>query len=203
MKGLFIVFIACLLYSCTGKNNTIEKSETLYKQALIVAQRADQTENELFLGFKFGMTEAEVRKHMEKLEKDKKVYVNDNSSYQYDFLHSSGLKLYLNFRPKFHDGKLYEMVYPISNPIGLSSGNYVFITSAFSDSERKSGFSNFIVNDAMGEPSYIYIKGNLIITFGESGSDEMRYTNAPIAKIVKAAEEKERKAKAKESYSDF
>lgn len=203
MRKLSIFLTICLFTACSGGGNPTDKTDNLYKQALIEAQHADQTENELFLGFKFGMSEKEIRAHLEKLRKDGKVYVNDDSQFQYDFIHSSGLTLYFNFIPEYYEGILYEMAYPIRNSFGPSSGDYVFVAGAFLDSERMSGFSRFITKDILGEPIYTYTKGNLIITFENSGGAEMKYTNAPIAKIVKAGEESEKREKAKESYSDF
>lgn len=203
MRSLSIFLTICLFTACSGGENTAEKTENLYNQALIKAQGAEQTENELFLGFKFGMTEAEVMKHMKKLLQEGKVYVNDNSKYQYDLNHSMGLKLYVNFRPQYHEGKLYEIIYPVHNSVISTDGDYAYAAGAFINSERYSGFSTFITKDAMGEPIYSCIKENLIITFQDSGGPEMRYSNAPIGKIVKAAEEREKREKAKESYSDF
>lgn len=200
---VFVVFMPAL-FSCISSN---EKSEDIKRKELLAAieqaEQSEQIENELFLGFKFGMAEKEVDNHLKKLLKEGKLYLNNSKEYQYDYTSKYGIKNNVNFIPKFHEGKLYEMVYPIVNPLTPSKGDYIFMASDFISSDKGKQFKSIITEDIFGETVYTSIKGNLIIKFENSSGSKMRYTNAPVDRIVSDLNDQEREKKAEESSSEF
>lgn len=205
MKAFFktLVFAVCLsaLWSCVSSKE--KRKEDELKFAIEQAELSDQTENDLFLGFKFGMSEKDVDNHLKKLLKEGKLYLNNSKEYQYDYTSKYGIKNNVNFIPKFHEGKLYEMVYPIVNPLTPSKGDYIFMASDFISSDKGKQFKSIITEDIFGETVYTSIKGNLIIKFENSSGSKMRYTNAPVDRIVSDLNDQEREKKAKESSSEF
>lgn len=198
-----LVFAVCLsaLWSCVSSKE--KRKEDELKFAIEQAELSEQAENDLFLGFKFGMTEKEVKKHLDQLMKEEKIYLNKAMEYQYDYTSNFGVVNNINFVPKFHDGKLYEMVFPIVNSLTPSKGDYIFMASDFISSDKGKQFKSIITEDIFGETVYTSIKGNLIIKFENSSGSKMRYTNAPVDRIVSDLNDQEIQKKAEESSSEF
>ncbi|NLO70218.1 MAG: hypothetical protein GX102_04600 [Porphyromonadaceae bacterium] len=61
----------------------------------------------------------------------------------------------------------------------------------------------FHTKNILDETVYTCIKDNLIITFENKGGSEMAYTNAPIDKIVREEEKKEKELQMQKSLSEF
>lgn len=204
-KFLFGVLLICLLIGCnnhSSKTNVKQSEKETLEIAVTNAQKSVESEKEIFLGFRFGMSESEVDSLFNALFKSNKIYANSDGSYQYDF-NTESYNFYLNFIPKYYEGKLYEMVYPLTNTLMPSSKDYVFAALAFIHSERGKSFAKFTTKDALGDEIYTNIKDNLIVSFYSGGKAIMKYTNAPIAKIVDDIEQQKKQEKAKETYSDF
>lgn len=204
-KSLFGLLTICLFVGCNNhgsKTNVKQSEKEALEMAVVNAQKSIESEKEIFLGFRFGMSESEVDSLFNVLLKSNKIYANSESSYQYDF-NTENYNFYLNFVPKYYEGKLYEMVYPLTNTLIPSSKDYVFAALAFIRSERGKSFAKFTTKDALGDEVYTNIKGNLIVSFYSGRKAIMKYTNAPIAKIVDDIEEQKKQEKAKETYSDF
>lgn len=191
---IIVSFLSCNQAKQESEKKKIEDDELA--KAILKAESSSIIETKTFLGFKFGMTENEVSKHISKLRKEGKVYVNKSDNFQYDFNYN-GIEIFLNFFPEFHDGKLYKMTYPTSSWVG-SSKDHIFLMAAFNDT--KDGFESFINEDLMGEKYFTNIKNNLIVTFKNS---RMIYENAPISKLVKLKEEEIEIEKSKSSSSEF
>lgn len=198
-----LVFAACLsvLWSCAS--STEKSVEEKLKLAIEQAEQSDEIETDLFLGFKFGMTEKEVDDYLNQLVKEGKVYLNDTREYQYDYNNKSGITYYINFAPLYHDDKLYEITYPIKSSLIPSSGDYIFMASDFIRSERGTQFRLHITEDILGEAVYTCIKDNLVVEFKNTSTSVMKYINAPVERIVSDLKALENQERAKESSSEF
>ncbi|MFK8288861.1 hypothetical protein ACI76W_06370 [Capnocytophaga canimorsus] len=185
-------------------SKTKEKDKT--KIAIENAQNSEQIEKEIFLGFKFGMTESEVSDHFKILLGKGKVYTI-GGQYQYDLTTDTGANLRLNFITKFHEGKLYELICEMrERDLSVMSGDMVFMaaSSSFHNSERSKNFKTYHIKDDFGDfIEILHIKDNLIVSFYGSVTGKMKYSNAPIAKKIMDIETEHRNKKVKESSSDF
>lgn len=193
-----------ILTSC-GQKKAQYKDADAIDAALQTASVAKETEKRCFLGFTFGMTENEVVAFADSLKDAGKLYLN-GSSYYYDFTQSQGLQISMSFRPKFYNGALYEMEYGLADKFLRSTGNeYVFMMSAFKDSENSQGFKSFIDEREQGNTVYYCVKGNLIVTFKRKliGESVMVYTNAPVAAKAEQEHTQELETKSNDSYSEF
>ena len=198
-----LVFAACLsvLWSCAS--STEKSVEEKLKLAIEQAEQSDEIETDLFLGFKFGMSDKEVDNYLKQLVKEGKVYLNDTREYQYDYNNKSGITYYINFAPLYHDDKLYEITYPIKSSLIPSSGDYIFMASDFIRSERGTQFRLHITEDILGEAVYTCIKDNLVVEFKNTSTSVLKYINAPVERIVSDLKALENQERAKESSSEF
>lgn len=202
-----IIVLAAAVAAAFGCSSAVSSEDEAYSQveaAVAEAQGSGEVEEDIFLGFKFGMSEEQFMHHLGSLIDSGKVHTSGSGHYQYDLNHKTGLTLHLNFIPKYHGGKLYEVTFPITNAqLGQLKGSYVFMVSAFRDSDRGKNFKMFISQNDEGDEIYTFIKNNLIVTFKYEGGPVMEYSNAPTAKAARAEEEETKKQKAKASYSEF
>lgn len=200
---VFVVFMPAL-FSCISSN---EKSEDIKRKELLAAieqaEQSEQIENELFLGFKFGMAEKEVEKHLDQLMKEGKIYINNVGEYQYDLHDEYGSKFYIKFVPHYHEGLLYEMVYPIERAIITTGDDHIPVASFFRSSDKENKYEWYITENPFNDPVYTFVKKNLIVSFNNTGRPLMRYTNAPVNKMVADLEKLEIRKKAEESSSEF
>ena len=151
------------------------------------------------------MTETEVITFADSLKDAGKLYLNGNS-YYYDFTLSQGLQISMSFRPKFYKGVLYEMEYGLADKwLGSTGNEYVFMMSAFKNSENSQGFKTFIDEREQGNTVYYCVKENLFITFKRSvtGESVMVYTNVPVSVMAQRENAQELETKSKDSYSEF
>ncbi|MEG2157005.1 MAG: hypothetical protein RRY07_04365 [Bacteroidaceae bacterium] len=203
-KVLFCLLAVFVLASCgnANKNKQTEKEKTKLETAVSNAENAEITETEIFLGFRFGMSEKQVDSLFTELFKAKKIYANRDGSYQCDF-NTESYDFNINFMPKYYNGELYEMLYPLTNTLMPSSNDYVFMALPFIRSERGKSFDKFTTKDVLGDEIYTNIKGNLIVSFYSGAKAMMKYSNAPIAKIVSNQEKQKQQDKANESSQNF
>lgn len=205
-KVVFVLLAVFVLISCGGNGSNsmkkAEKEEDKLEIAISNAENAEITEKEIFLGFRFGMSESQVDSLFEDLLSSNKIYTNSNGSYQYDF-NTETYNFHINFVPNYYDGELYEMLYPLTNTLMPSSKDYVFMALPFIRSERGKTFEKFTTKDVLGDEVYTNIKGNLIVSFYSGAKAIMKYSNAPIAKIVSNIEEQKKQEKANESSLNF
>lgn len=205
MKNFYFCVLAVftMLVTSCGLNSKKEMTEDeKLETAISNAEKSQITEKEIFLGFCFGMSENQIDSLFTVLLDAKKIYANDNK-YQYDF-HTDNFSLSLQFVPKYYEGKLYEMLYPIvDNSLAHTSNDYVFIAGHFFKSERGKAFQKFITKDVLGDEVYTCIKGNLIVSFYKGAKPMMKYSNAPIAKIVYNQKMQEKEKQSRESSLEF
>lgn len=205
MKKVLFITLALLpvfFLGCVNKNEKQEKTEAELEleKATSIAEKSEIKEKELFLGFEFGMTEKEVYDRINKLKKDKIIYINNENVYQYDFTTDAGLLLYVRFEPDYFNGKLYKFKYSIYNSIASTREDHVFLYKSFYDSDRGKKLKQHITYDIFGDVIYTGIKDNLVIKFE---SNSMIYINAPVNVLAEEKEKKEIDEKSKESNSNF
>lgn len=201
MKNIIVLLISVfVLWSC---NSQKESKEDALKRAVEQAELSEQIENDLFLGFKFGMTEKEVRAHYNTLIDEGKIYLNSSRRYQYDLNDEYGIIYYITFIPQYYDNSLYEMLYPIERA-NISIGNdHIMVASFFRSSTKENGYDWFITEDILNDPIYTFVKNNLVVTFSNTVRPAMKYTNAPIDKAMSENKKLEIEKKANESASEF
>lgn len=179
-------------------------SERAWKKA----EGAAQTENELFLGFRFGMTRAEVSKHFAKLRRQKKVRLNYADEYEYRFETSDPkMTMYLNFSGEYYKGKLYAMRYIIDRTCLIkgyetaSDGDEaVFLEGAFMKAMGGKGFATYAVHEDSEDYEVISVKKNLVVRFARN---YMEYVNAPVKKLAEAAEKAEAQKRVNDTMREF
>lgn len=202
-----LVFAACLsvLCSCIPPSpSPKEKSEEeKLELAIEQAEQSEQIEKDLFLGFKFGMSKNEVADHISKLISEEKVYISSTNRYQYDLYDENGVKFFVRIIPIYHEDQLYEVIYPIKSGIIAGENDHISIAEFFRNSDKGKGFKWYLTEDFLGVEQYAFVKDNLIVKFSNSHYPLMKYTNAPVRKIVNDLEELEIQEKAKESSSEF
>lgn len=202
-KSILITMLLCvLLIGCNSDSQQSKKVKSEFESAVESANKSDVAETDLFLGFKFGMTEDEELAHFRKLYEDEKIYLNSKNKYQFDFTSESGMKYYLTFSSKYHNGELYRKIYWISSDIAWDELGYMVLFKSFSDNSN--GFKNFIIEDDFGETTYYAIKDNIVVTFMKTSISQMMiYENAPIAVMAKEEEEKLKREEYEKSASEF
>ena len=183
-------------------NNTVAEEQKL-EIAIDNAQKSDEIETEIFLDFRFGMTEKEVQNHYLKLLKSKKIYKNTSGIYQYDLNLENSFVIHLTFKPQYYEGELYEMIFPTTYAKTGNSAGCIFAVSAFTDSGKNKDFDCYDTVDYDGEEEYIYIKDNLIISFSDFITSRMTYSNAPILKKISDIKSQITQEKVNETLSDF
>ena len=179
-------------------------SERAWKKA----ENAAQTENELFLGFRFGMTRSEVSKHFAKLRRQKKVRLNSADEYEYRFETSDPkMTMYLNFSGEYYKGKLYAMRYIIDRTCLIkgyetaSDGDEaVFLEGAFMKAMGGKGFATYAVHEDSEDYEVISVKKNLVVRFARN---YMEYVNAPVKKLAEAAEKAEAQKRVNDTMREF
>lgn len=179
-------------------------SERAWKKA----EGAAQTENELFLGFRFGMTRSEVSKHFAKLRRQKKVRLNSADEYEYRFETSDPkMTMYLNFSGEYYKGKLYAMRYIIDRTCLIkgyetaSDGDEaVFLEGAFMKAMGGKGFATYAVHEDSEDYEVISVKKNLVVRFARN---YMEYVNAPVKKLAEAAEKAEAQKRVNDTMREF
>lgn len=204
-KNLFSFIAFMLLVSCgTGISSRNNQKEINLNEAILVAEKAEAVDTVIFLGFKFGMTNEQVVRHLEDLEDEGQVYTDSRGRYAYDF-HTGQTALKLGFSPKYHEGGLYQLDFILNNhenSIGTPVLNTVLAAKTFMETDRKE-FQTFITEDLLGETVYTFIKNNLIIQFETPANGIMSYINAPMAHVVREQKNAEKDSAKNRTLSDF
>lgn len=181
--GITFAFVGC------KQQSEEEKMKAAFEEALTKAEQSQQTETELFLGFRFGMNEKQFESFLDSLENVGKVYTDKLYAYKYNFNLSADLNLQVGFRPMFDNDSLYAITYSLGSEYSLGNEMEMMMMS-FNQSERRKAFRGYYVDDIIGNTSYHYIKDNLMITFRKNGIySYMDYENVPIANRVKREKE--------------
>lgn len=206
MKRYFILILLGTLtvVSCMSpeekkakmERERLEKTEALLDSALARASCSDILETETFLGYKFGMSENEVKNHTRKLIRQGKL----SRTISYTFHGEYGLSYKVRPVPRFYKGKMYALdCYATSTLTGTSDGTHVMLAKPFGDS-RGVNFEYFITKDVLGESVYTYIKDNMVVRFSNGG---MHYINAPIETLAMQEREQEKHEMMNKSVQEF
>jgi len=202
MKPYIVLFaILCCICSCT--KSRVSEQESL-EDAILSAQTANQTENKLFLGLRFGMSEQQVIAHLDSLHKAGKIEVGDDGGYVYEFA-TEAFPLMVSFVGHYHNDSLYVMDYILrpKDGFGTPKTSTIFAAGVFSQTNT-SGFKYFSTEDALGEAEYHFIKNNLIVRFYQGASvGFMSYINAPVEKRVDLIKESKKDQELQQTISDF
>ena len=196
-KIAFFILAVCIFAGCSSHSE--KKSEREMKEAVEKAEDSERVEDELFLGFKVGMSRYEVNSHFEYLYNIGKIYTNSSDYYRYN-LKTNGMDCVMNFKTLYYNDTLFGLLCPFHDDLMLES-DYIVAATAFISSERyKTGFRIHITKDILDDPVYTYVKDNMVVRFE---SNSMMYYDAPTYKayLRQKAEEKERQIR--ESSSDF
>lgn len=196
-KIAFFILSVCIFAGCSSHSE--KKSEREMKEAVEKAENSERVEDELFLGFKVGMSRYEADDHFEYLKSTGKIYTNISDHYRYD-LKTGLVDCVMGFMPLYYNDTLFGLLCPFHNDY-MSDGDYIFAVQFFLESERfESGFRFYITKDIIDKKVYTFVKDNLVVRFE---SNSMVYYDAPTYKAYmrQKAEEKERQIR--ESSSDF
>ncbi len=201
MKKITALLVICYVAMSCGSR--VPPEEQL-KDAIEAAEQSEATEMDIFLGFKFGMTDEQLTEHLNDLEQAEKVYVDHRGAYAYDF-HTRSTIIKLTFKPRYYNGELYRLDFAMSNyenSIGSPELNTVLGASTFQDSGQ-TGFQSFITENIIGETIYTFIKGNLIVQFEPFSSGMMSYINAPIERVQREEVNLQKNNDRDRTLSDF
>jgi hypothetical protein len=207
MKKVLFLLAVSVMFGCNNKAKQKEDNEAKFENAIENAQSSEIKVTELFLGFKFGMTESQVYNHIDSLETIGKVYIDDSKSFAYDFTQPQGLIIKIGFVPAFQDDGLYQMTYTLEDKnFGSMGSEHSIMYIAFNESDKNVGFSTYTTGDTTTDDMVIYkIKDNLVITFKNTllKQSVMVYENAPVSKIAESEKEAKRKSASEQSLSEF
>ena len=204
MKLLFFTSVAIFsLLACQNKEkNYHEQWNKDFETALSEAQNSVASEDTIFLNFRFGMTEKDVRNHFNSLLKEKKVYLK-NEKFTYDF-HASNETLKTTFVPEYFNDKLYRFTLLFNDDV-LGGAICMFkALDTFKEKAKSDGYTMYIYENILGKTEYYFIKKNIVIEFTNTGSTTgstgmMIYTNQPVIELINQY----KKEKEKSTINDF
>lgn len=182
MRNLLYMLFTVAILSCNNSSNSKLNTADELKRAIAESEKSPIMEKNLFLGFKFGMTEKELGEHATKLVEDNKLRHNDRNELVYDFNLDTGVSE-TTIIPYVRDGLLYKIEFELT-PIGLGSVSHAEMTmlmalNAFREANLGKGFKSYLETIA-GYDNYYFIKNNLIVKFSHGGTANMTYINAPV-----------------------
>lgn len=197
MSVIFAFALGC------RQKSTKDTMRDSFEEALIKAEHSQETETELFLGFRLGMSEDELNLFLDSLEHSGKVFIDRSGEYKYNFNISSNLSIEIGFHPMFENNSLYAVAYLLSGEYNLGNEMEMMLL-AFNESERGKTFRGYYLEDDSGETTYHYIKDNLMVSFIKNGlSSYIKYENVPISRRIKRAKENQDEEARKQSEAEF
>lgn len=195
MKSILILsMVALSLLSCNTEKKQQEKWNNDFETAIEKAQNAKILKDTIFLNFRFGMSEKEVKKHCNLLLKNKKLYLYNNQ-FTYDF-HTSDVTLKTTFAPEFFNDKLYKLTLVFEHDIASSAICMFKAINTFREKALSDGYKMYIYENLLGEKEYYFINQNIVIKFMDG---MMTYTNQPIVELI----EQEKKKEKESTINDF
>ena len=184
MKLIAVIIPFFLCCSCLNKqnNSTIEKDEL--NSAIHKAEKIQDYEDRIFMGFRFGMSQEEVNNHFQSLLDSGKITLDYNDTYKYMYGTSKG-NIETNFSTQYHEGKLCEFIlsfHEIDNKV-FSSPELImqFAQETFQKKAFDDDYS-FYIDSVAGEHLYYYIKNATIVKFSSLVNPYMSYMCAPLCK---------------------
>lgn len=207
MKKYILAFavIMAVIFAFVGcrKKSTKDTMRESFEEALMKAEHSQQTETELFLGFRLGMSEDDFNLFLDSLEHSGKVSIDRSGEYKYHFNLASNLGIDIGFHPMFENNSLYAVTYILSSEYNLGNEIEMMLLS-FNESERGKTFRGYYLENDLGETTYHYIKDNLMVSFMKKGlSSYMEYENVPVSRRIKREKENQDEEARKKSESEF
>jgi len=198
MKRLFQICLFAIVFTACNSSANQEKKQQWerdaeYFNAIEQAENSPQIEKNLFLGFKFGMTPNEVKQHINKLRKEKKIHVDQFGDYYYIF-HTNHGDAKMTFSPAYYNDSLYRMQYGFTG----MPGAVCIVTAKDLFDKANLGYKSYTYQIEGFRPELYRIKDNVIVMF-DFDLARMTYTNAPITKQIEA----KNKRKTNETLLDF
>lgn len=216
MKLFLYLLPLVLLVSC---NATVKNSGTVDSTPKKASIGADDTLayiidtnvnrkpeiDTIFLGFSFGMTKDEFKKHYQDLIKQKKIVYNPGySAYKYHMVLTSG-KADADIKARYYNGKLYDLIlnpFPDPDNPGMVEGSDVFMNLMNIFDDKYKGFERFAVRDTVDSAfnNLHYVHNNLHIFLRTDGAETtIEYINSKVQNIFDHADKAaKRKAEKKE-----
>lgn len=155
------------------KKNNIETKSILNNEIC-----ENLTEN-IFLGFRFGMSPEEVNEHIKHLINQNRIYIIEDK-YVYDFYTSLGEKLQTVILLEYYEYKLYQL--NLIFPLGIMSleSMYNEVKGIYDMKYDKEEFS-IKKYQMIGKESTMYEKGDLQIRLTQVLHVQITYENVKIA----------------------
>lgn len=204
MRNLIILLSVILFVSGCGNNGSSQKTVTdeaqlAYDNASLSPERIE----DIFLGFSFNMTSAEVQTHFDSLYKAGKLSTNSKNAYTYTFNTDQG-SLEATFSQEYYNDTLCLFRLAFTTGSGLLSTSELSMQSVIDVFQKQSQGYDFYINETVkASPSYMYIKDNLVVKFSSLSDALMTYINAPKYELLQERKEQETSNKVNSTVSDF
>lgn len=202
MLAAIMAVIFAFVLGCRQKS-TKDTMRDSFDEALTKAEHSKETETELFLGFRLGMSEDDFNLFLDSLEHSGKVFIDRSGEYKYNFNLASNLSIEIGFHPMFENNSLYAVTYLLSSEYNIGNEVEMMLLS-FNESERGKTFRGYYLENDLGETTYHYIKDNLMVSFIKNGmSSYIKYENVPISRRIKREKENQDEEALKQSEAEF
>lgn len=178
MKKLLYLLTLVVMASCgmSQKAEEIKQKEEL-KELIDSAKLSKAGKTDLYLGFKFGMTEKEINRHMKKLEREGKADRDYRGAYTVKLIGEHGFEYNANVGVEYYMGKMRRLKFTTDN-----ESDYVMICTAF----LKANKGNWvIVNGPLGNKEYIMQIDNILCTFTGYIKTLVTFEDAPYIDLMK------------------
>lgn len=200
MRKITIILLTAIIFSnCENFKRNREKNKLdKYKRTELNKNIRNDT---IFLNLVFGMTQVEVRNHLDNLEKEKKLQINRNGNYYYTFNFGENEILKFGkaiFKPEYYDNKLYKLSIGVDSDNIISSPELMKLQLA-GLYMKKYGFNYFKIKSSITDKdSFIWIDGNREIKIVEAIYEDARIFYTDLIMEKKAEKEKVIKAEINE-----
>ena len=130
---------------------------------------------DIYLGFKFGMTEKEVKQHLRKLEKEGKAEIK-YGMYSVEMIGKHGQTFDANIGVDYYDDKARRYKFNTNG-----SGDYIMIFSAFEEANK--GIFSIYKNEQVTE--YVMAIDNILCSFASVfGASVITFSDAPYIDLM-------------------
>lgn len=213
MKKLVILTAAAfilLLAGCKGNKTKSEnelktKSDNELKSAISSAENIKNFSDKIFMGFRFGMSEDEVKAHFQTLLDQRKITIDSDGVFKYLFKTKNG-DILTSFSTQYYNGELCEFILnfqEIDNEVFSSPSLMMhFAQDVFVEKAKAEGY-DFYIGSIGGEDVYYYIKNATIVKFSSYIAPYMSYQCAPLCKMKQEEMEKEKERKVRDTALDL
>ena len=194
-KILALFIVSLFLFACNTEKKQQKEWNNEFETAIEEAQKGEILKDTIFLNFRFGMSEKEVKKHCNLLLEHKKIYLDRNNKFTYDF-HTSDITLRTRFVPEYFDNQLYKLTLLFEHDIASNAICMFKAIDTFRGKALADGYKMYIYKNVLGEEEYYFINQNIVVKFING---MMVYTNQPIIEKIKL----EKKKQEESTINDF